>query len=59
MRLTRQTQRMDVIYVTTDGDVYVSPDGDGRYWYDTVEQAQEEHGDLPVVRFVTVDPYEV
>jgi len=40
----------DVIYETVEGDIFVSPDGIGRLWYDSVDEAYEQHGtDLPVV----------
>lgn len=32
-RVTRDTQKTDVIYVTPDAGAFVTPDGEGRYWY--------------------------
>lgn len=32
-RISRETQRADVIYVCPDGSAFVTPDGEGRYWY--------------------------
>ena len=55
--ITRANQKTDTIYHTPDG-VFVTPDGEGRYWYETVAEARAEHGDLPVV-YGTVDPWEV
>ena len=41
----------EVIYATVEGDVFVSPDGIGRVWYDTVQEAKEDHPfeTLPIV----------
>lgn len=44
----------DVIYIVRDRDggtgVAVSTDGVGAYWYDTVAEAEEQHGDrLPII----------
>ena len=52
---TRNMQQVDVIYVgrmleDREGveTVFVSPDGEGRYYYDSVEEAREDQGNLPV-----------
>jgi hypothetical protein len=56
--ITRATQETDTIYVTSDEWAFVTPDGEGRYWYESLEEAQEQHGDdLPVV-YADVDPWE-
>ncbi|QFG12167.1 Hypothetical Protein OBI_RACECAR_39 [Arthrobacter phage Racecar] len=35
-----------VIYEeTSTGQYFFSPDGVGCFWYDTLEEAQEQHGD--------------
>lgn len=47
MGLTRKAQRLDTIYVTPGRPglrVFVSPDGEGRVWYDTVNEAEAETG---------------
>lgn len=56
---TTQADRLDTdtIHAVTDlfdeteiVMVYVTPDGVGRYFYDTIEEAQAQHGDdLPIV----------
>jgi hypothetical protein len=49
-RVTRQTQEPDTFYVCPDGAVFLTPDGEGRYWYDSLREAQEDLGDIwPVV----------
>lgn len=53
--ITRRNQRPDVIYVGDCPDlggevVFVSPDGEGRFYYDSVEEAVGQHGELHVVR---------
>jgi hypothetical protein len=54
--LTRSQQRTDVAYVCPSGDVFVSPDGEGRYWYEAAEHADplaacfEDLGPLPVLQ---------
>jgi len=35
---------LDTVYVYSDDTVCVSPDGIGRYFYDTIEEAQEDTG---------------
>lgn len=41
--------RTDVIYVTPDGDVFWSPDGVGRYFYESITDAREDTGIRSVV----------
>lgn len=41
--------KTDVIY--SDGDMaFVSPDGEGGFWYDSVQEAKDQHGDIPVTQ---------
>ena len=48
--VTRETQEPDVIYVVEDSWAFVTPDGIGRFFYDSLEEAQEAHGEeTPVV----------
>lgn len=49
MGMIRKTQRLDTIYVTPGQAVFVSPDGEGRVWYDTVNEAKSETGLTKVV----------
>jgi hypothetical protein len=58
-RITRDNQQPDVIY---SGDLYgsrtvfVSPDGVGRFYFDTIRQAREDMGeDLPVRHVLTIE----
>jgi hypothetical protein len=52
----RGNQEADRVYIVGDDDhsfedhdsVFVSPDGEGRHWYDTPHQAFDQHGVLPV-----------
>lgn len=61
MSVTRKSQKTDVIYVTpgaeqgAEGLVFFSPDGKGRVWYDTVNEAKEETG-LTKVIYLLEDP---
>lgn len=56
-RVTRDNQEADTIYVGWWDDpvlrgetVFVSPDGIGRYYYESIEEAQDDMGDdLPIV----------
>jgi len=44
---------MAVIYKDNrNGGYFVSPDGVGRFHYDTLEAAKEQHFDLPVVEYL-------
>jgi hypothetical protein len=47
--LTRAQQKTDTIYTTPSGAAFVTPDGEGRYWYDNAEAATAEHGELPIM----------
>lgn len=41
--ITRDNQVPDVIYVLPDGTAFVTPDGLGRYWYDTEDEAVADY----------------
>jgi len=48
MVITRDTQKVDVIYVLTGtGTAFVTPDGEGRYWYSR-RYYQEQEIEMPV-----------
>lgn len=40
----RSWQRNDTIYVTPDGSAFFTPDGEGRIWYDSAEEAKADTG---------------
>ena len=48
----RIDQDAEVIYEADDGRAFVSPDGEGRVYYDSVEAAKDDYGDLHTVRVV-------
>ena len=56
--ITRATQQTDRAYRDRRHGWFVTPDGDGRLWYDTWQELVANHGELPVEE-VTVDPYEL
>jgi hypothetical protein len=46
----RDELKVNTIYYVEKDDVYfVTPDGIGGYWYDTEEEAREEHGDGEII----------
>lgn len=47
--MTRAEQVAETIYALPDGSAFYTPDGEGRIWYDDVDQALEQAGDYPVV----------
>lgn len=55
MSVTRKSQKTDVIYVTPGAaegqpeSVFFTPDGEGRCWYDTVNEAKEDTGITKVI----------
>lgn len=55
MSVTRKSQKLDVIYVTPGAEkgepesVFFTPDGEGRCWYDTVNEAKEDTGLTKVI----------
>jgi hypothetical protein len=61
--LTRENQKIDTIYRIDAVEGYsghvkpleayqyvVTPDGEGRFYYDSLAEAREQHGDLPVIQ---------
>lgn len=54
--VTRESMKIDVIYQGGKLDqVFVTPDGHGRFWYDTIDEAEEQHGELPIVLVEEMD----
>jgi hypothetical protein len=51
MATLRETLKVDRIYKErSSGQYFVTPDGIGCYWYDTLEEAREQHGDTgPII----------
>jgi hypothetical protein len=41
--VTRQNWSTSAIYVNPDGSTFVTPDGVGAYFYDTLEEALAQH----------------
>lgn len=50
--ITRETQRPEVAYVDRTGFCFVSPDGVGRFYFDSLEEAQEEMDHIAYVHHV-------
>jgi cytochrome oxidase Cu insertion factor (SCO1/SenC/PrrC family) len=46
-------------YDKTTGVYFYTPDGEGRYYYDSLAEMIEQHGDPDVLRRVYLDPEEV
>ncbi|WJN63006.1 hypothetical protein [Streptomyces phage phiScoe25] len=53
--ITRETQEVDVLYVLPDGTAFVTPDGAGRYWYDTEEEGVEDYAFIERVEYIEFD----
>lgn len=60
--ITRDNQQTDVIYVGYEYvwgrpslTIFVTPDGIGRYYFDSIGQARREHGDLPIHYVSTIE----
>ena len=52
----RKELQVEVIYLDEKSDWYfVTPDGIGVWWYETLEEAQGEHGDTGPVRQVYLE----
>lgn len=47
--LTRQQQKTNTIYVTPDGSAFFSPDGEGRIWFSSRDEAWDETGISKIV----------
>lgn len=52
MHITRDNQEPDVLYVLPDGSAFVTPDGEGRYWYDSEEEAEEDYGFIERTEYI-------
>lgn len=50
--VTRTSQQTDILYLLPDGTCFVTPDGEGRLWYDSQDEATE---DVDFDRIVHVD----
>jgi hypothetical protein len=47
MATERNSLKVNRIYFVESDEMYfVTPDCFGGYWYETLEEAQEEHGDM-------------
>lgn len=53
--VTRDSQECDVIYVNSDEVAWFTPDGIGRIFYDSVEEAREDTG-IEVTVYLERDP---
>jgi hypothetical protein len=59
MSVTRKSQKVDVIYTTPgyeQGDeesVFFTPDGEGRIWFNTVDEAKKQTGITKVVHLMS------
>jgi hypothetical protein len=54
METYRENLTVDKIYFEkSSGQYFVTPDGIGCYWYGTLEEAREQHGDTGRVITVT------
>lgn len=50
MATSRSSLKVDTIYYVEKDDMYfVTPDCFGGYWYETLKEAQEEHGSTRVI----------
>lgn len=51
--MKRSDLRVDVFYRSLISEfIFFTPDGIGGYWYDTLEEAIEQHGDEYEVLFI-------
>jgi hypothetical protein len=49
MALKRSEQEVEVIYVAPDGSAFWSPDGEGRFYFESLKEAKENAVfDMPV-----------
>lgn len=54
--MERNNLKVDVIYYVEKQDMYfVTPDCFGGYWYETLEEAQEQHGDITPITVSDVE----
>ncbi|WJN62692.1 hypothetical protein [Streptomyces phage phiScoe10] len=50
--ITRENQEADVLYVLPDGTAFVTPDGLGRYWYDSEEEGEEDYAFIERTEYI-------
>lgn len=55
MEITRDTMKVDKVYVEPDGSAWFTPDGVGIYFYDTLEGALEDYADWRPPNIVYLD----
>lgn len=53
--ITRATQEVEVIYELEGGECFLSPDGEGRLWYEDVDEAEENHPGCKVVSLLSYE----
>ena len=47
--MTRADLRVDTFYRIPSGEVFLTPDGFGGFWYESVEEAIGQHGELYLI----------
>lgn len=47
--MTRDEQKPEYLYIEPDGSAFFTPDGEGRIYYDSDEDALEEHEPAGIV----------
>lgn len=55
LTVTRDTQRLDVIYSCPNGSAFFTPDGEGRIWFDSTTEACDETG-IDTIHILLTEP---
>ena len=53
--ITRDQQEVEVVYVDPSGCAFWTPDGEGRYWFDSLGEALDAHPDGLLAQVVHLD----
>jgi len=48
--MSRQNLLVDVFYLLPNGTTFTTPDGLGGWWYDSLDEAIDQHGEAPIHR---------
>ena len=56
--MKRGNMKVDTFYILPDGITFITPDGLGGWWYDSLEEAISYNGNYPAYAIDGVDEWE-
>mgnify|MGYP006277402587 CR=1 FL=1 len=55
--MDRADLKVDTFYWLPNGEVFITPDAYGGWWYETIDEARQQHGDLPVIKIKSIPEF--